>query len=50
VIARAEPQSVSSASASTCAGRSRFTSTRIRHVEAGNYRVTGDLTIRDVTP
>jgi polyisoprenoid-binding protein YceI len=27
----------------------RFTSTRIRHVEGGSYRVAGDLTIKDVT-
>jgi polyisoprenoid-binding protein YceI len=27
----------------------RFDSTRIRHVEGGTYRVTGDLTIRGVT-
>jgi polyisoprenoid-binding protein YceI len=27
----------------------RFDSTRIRHVEGGTYRITGDLTIRGVT-
>jgi polyisoprenoid-binding protein YceI len=27
----------------------RFNSTQIRHVEGGNYRVSGDLTIKDVT-
>lgn len=27
----------------------RFASTRIQHVEGGDYRVSGDLTIKDVT-